>query len=109
MGFIEIKNINLPCIATKCDVAAATSIAITSTENRIISTISRNKRNICLNKNIVSRNKEYYKANMERYPNLKLYLWSGDVEDRSSTNWHIPKSYLIYTIAIIQYVREHLL
>ena len=51
-----MTNINLPCIATKCDVAAATSIAITSTENRIISTISRNKRNIYFNKNIVSRN-----------------------------------------------------
>ena len=50
-----MTNINLPCIATKCDVAAATSIAITSTENRIIPTISTNKRNICCNDNIFSR------------------------------------------------------
>ena len=101
-----MTNINLPCTATKCDVAAATSIAITSTKNRIILTISRNKRNICLYKNIVSL---YYKANMERYPNLKFYLWSDNVGDRSSTNKHITKSYLIYTIVIIQYVRDHLL
>ena len=55
LDFIGMTNINLPCIATKCDVAAATSIAITSTENRIIPTISTNKRNICCNENIFSR------------------------------------------------------
>ena len=50
LDFIEMISINLPCTATKCDVAEATSIAITSTQNRIILTISTNLRNICNNK-----------------------------------------------------------
>ena len=61
LDLIEITNINLPCTATKCDVAAATSIAITSTQNRIIFTISRNLRNICNNK-VLSLEKMYYRA-----------------------------------------------
>ena len=57
---------------------------------------------------IFSLENKGYKAHMERYSDIKSYLRSDNVGDRSSTIKQITKSYLIYTIVIIQYMREHL-